>query len=181
METDAYNSTSRCKVQKHVCDENFFYQNFIRTFRKRQTMTSKNFFKVFSTSSRFSYLLCFIGFIFFVLYAYAKNPDCKKFRNGKFKIVDSELGMTFFIVREGKRQTEIMEGEKDSSVFVVKWVDDCSYTLTPTKETYKKYPELPEHAVLTVKITETTDSSYTQTSSASFADLVQTSEVIKLH
>src|SRR5690349_12347258 len=130
METNAYHSTAECNVQQHICNENFFNQNFLRTFRGHQNMNRKKFFRKFPAAVGFSCLL------FVVLYAYAKNPDCKKFRDGKFKIVDGEA--TIYIVREGKRQAEIMEGEEDSSFFVVKWIDDCTYTLVPTKETWKK-------------------------------------------
>jgi hypothetical protein len=182
METDAYNGTPGHKLQPNIADENFFYRNIIRTFRSRQMMSAKNFFKMFSSAAtRFCSLVCVAALVLFVLHAYAENPDCKKFRDGKFKMVDSKAGVTFFLTREGTRQTELMEGSKDTSVFVVTWTDDCTYTLTPTKETFKKYPDLPANAVLTIRITETTDSSYFQTSMASFSEMVQYSEVIKLH
>lgn len=105
--------------------------------------------------------------------------ECQKFANGSFKIVDSETG-TSFITRYGTRQSEITEGRKDSTIFTVTWIDDCTYTLTPTEETLKKYPSLPNNAVLTVTIIETKDKSYIQSSTSNFYDTKVTSEVIKI-
>jgi hypothetical protein len=118
-------------------------------------------------------------FMIFGSYSYGQNLECKRFTNGSFKIVDSEMG-TSFIRRNGARQSEITEGKKDSTTFIVKWIDDCTYTLTPTKKTRKNYPSLPENATLTVKIIETKDNSYIQTSTSNFSDIKATNEVIKV-
>jgi len=63
--------------------------------------------------------------------------------------------------------------------FDVKWLEDCTYTLTPTKESFAKYPRLPKNAIITVKITNTTTNSYTQSSTSNFVDKTIVSEVIK--
>lgn len=112
-------------------------------------------------------------------YLYGQNLECNRFKNGSFKIIDSETG-TSFIERKGARQCEITEGEKDSTTFIVKWIDDCTYTLTPTKETLKKYQSLPDNATLTVRIIETQANSYTQISTSNFSDIKATNEVIKV-
>ncbi len=112
-------------------------------------------------------------------YLYGQNLECNRFKNGSFKIIDSETG-TSFIERNGARQSEITEGKKDSTTFIVKWIDDCTYTLTPTKETLNKYQSLPDNATLTVRIIETQANSYTQISTSNFSDIKATNEVIKV-
>lgn len=124
---------------------------------------------------------CFSLFAFMALssYGYGQNLECTKFKNGLFKIVDNETG-TSFIKRNGERQSEITEGKKDSTNFIVKWIDDCTYTLTPTEATRKKYQTLPSNAMLTVRIIETKNNSYTQISTSNFSDIKATNEVIKI-
>jgi len=124
-------------------------------------------------------LFFLFGVIALSSYAYGQKLDCNKFKNGSFKIVDSETG-TSFIKRNGERQSEITEGKKDSTNFIVKWIDDCTYTLTPTEDTRKKYQSLPSNATLTVRIIETKDNSYTQISTSNFSDIRATNEVIKI-
>lgn len=130
-------------------------------------------------SNCFTYSFLFVCIITLVQYSYGQNIDCKKFINGSFKIVNAET-RTSFITRYGDRQSEITEGNKDSTTFIVKWIDDCTYTLTPTKETLKLYPSLPENATLTVTIIETRNNSYVQTSTSNFYEMTVTNEVIKI-
>ena len=119
-------------------------------------------------------------FIFFNSNFFGQNLDCKKFMNGSFKIVDSETG-TSYINRYGSRQSEITQGKKDSTTYIVKWIDDCTYILSPTKETFKVYPFLPKNATLIIKIVKTSDTSYTQTSTSNFYEMKVTNEVIRVH
>jgi hypothetical protein len=126
-----------------------------------------------------NYYILLFWLMFLGSYSYGQKLECPKFANGSFKIVDSETG-TSFIKRYGTRQSEITEGRKDSTIFIVKWIDDCTYTLIPTEETRKKYPSLPDNAMLTVRIIETKDKSYIQTSTSNFYDTKATNEVIKI-
>lgn len=61
-----------------------------------------------------------------------------QFKNGSCKIVDKESGVSF-IKRYGDRQSELSEGTKDSLTFIVNWIDDCTYTLKPTKEDWRAF------------------------------------------
>ena len=109
----------------------------------------------------------------------AQTLDCKKFRDGTFKI--EAQGVTTFIKRKGSKQSESIQSREGSSHFKVRWLDECTYTLTPTKKTRKTFfSELPENAVLTIKITEVKENSYIQTSTANFSDMVLSSEVIRI-
>jgi hypothetical protein len=126
----------------------------------------------------------FFYFLFFCILLYtsqlsAQSNECAKFKNGIFNLIDKKTG-TSYIKRYGNRQSEITDGKKDSTTYVVKWLDDCTYTLTPTQETFKVYPFLPLDALLTVTIIKTKKNSYIQTSSANFSDKKVTSEIIKI-
>jgi hypothetical protein len=113
------------------------------------------------------------------LCSYGQNLDCEKFKNGLFKIVDNKT-KTSFIRRYGNRQSEITVGNKDSTTFIVEWIDECTYTLTPTVETRKKFLSLPNNAKLTVQIIQTKNKSYIQNSTSNFSDFKLTSKVIKI-
>ncbi len=110
----------------------------------------------------------------------AQSSNCAKFRNGKFK--STYNGHTAVMERSGSNQTEYFVNRKDSLkiFFTVKWVDYCTYTLTPTKETFDKYPKLPKNAFITVNMTNVTATSYTQTSISTFTNKTVVSEVFKI-
>jgi hypothetical protein len=119
--------------------------------------------------------------IFFLSCAPRPQPlNCKQFRNGKFK---SEVdGRTYVVERSGSNQKEYFINTKDSltAYLTVKWLDDCTYTLTPSEETLKKTPKIPKNAMLTVSITNTTSNSYTQTSTLNFNNSTTSSLFIKI-
>jgi hypothetical protein len=124
-------------------------------------------------------------FTFFILILcsglHAQSLNCLSFRNGKFKMTIN--GHTSVIERSGSNQKEYFINLKDSlkMSFNVKWLDDCTYTLTPTKESFEKYPQIPKNAVLTVQITSTTANSYTQSSTSNFIAKTVVGEVIKIN
>lgn len=123
------------------------------------------------------YALLF-SFIFFSSCSDGQHLDCNRFTNGSFKIIDTTSG-TSFIIRTGENQTEITEGNTDSTTLIVKWLNDCTYTLVPTEETRRKNPSLPVNAMLTVEIIETQLNSYIQITTSNFSDMKLTNEVIK--
>jgi hypothetical protein len=111
---------------------------------------------------------------------HSQSLNCAQFKNGTFKIAaDARSGETI-LVRNGNTQIETNQNTKESSEFTVKWIDDCTYTLTPTKKTLEKYSNMPENACLTVKITAVKKNSYLQTSTSNFSDFVMNCEVIKI-
>ena len=109
-----------------------------------------------------------------------QNRECKGFKNGYFKILKDSISEESFIARNENVQTETINGKYVSSIFHVEWIDDCLYTLTPTKKTLLQFDGLPKDARLTVEIIETKENSYTQKSTANFADFEIITEVIKL-
>lgn len=85
------------------------------------------------------------------------QKDCKKFKNGTFKLVDKNTGTVFLIKRKGNIQTEEIEGEKEGYSFHVNWISDCIYTLYPTKETLAKNKDFAGYVY--VEITEVREKS----------------------
>jgi hypothetical protein len=111
----------------------------------------------------------------FIATAHAQVKDCSKFKTGTFKMITEEG--TFILKRTDSLQVESKIGEKIEMEFLVKWVDSCTYTLFPTKKTFKKFPDLPKDGLLTVTIIETKPKSYVQTTTSNFADFKFTYEI----
>lgn len=118
--------------------------------------------------------------ICFSTVTFGQTNECKKFKNGKFKIVDGEVGNSF-ISRKGSKQIEYGEASKLKLEFKVKWLNDCTYTLELKKvlENPNKI-DLPEGMVLTVEIIETKEKSYIQKSTSNLYDMVLESELLKI-
>ena len=108
--------------------------------------------------------------------ACSSPSDCQKFRNGKFKMIFD--GHTTIITRSGNTQIERREGVE--STLNVKWANDCTYILTPTKETLKKLPEIPKDAFVKVEIRKVNEDSYVQSSTSSFSDKVLSAEIFRI-
>jgi hypothetical protein len=91
-------------------------------------------------------------------------------------------GKTLIVERSGSRQKEYYIKLKDSlsMAFDVRWLNECTYTLVPAKETFEKYPKLPKNGLLTVEITQTTSDSYTGKVSSNFSDTSVVYKFIKI-
>ncbi len=109
------------------------------------------------------------------LFSSLENKNCQKLIHGKFKILADSYGNETIIERKGDIQVETVDNI--SYKFVVKWIDDCTYTLTPTIETTKLFPNLPKNAILTIKILEVKEDSYIQNSTANWSDKVDVNEI----
>ena len=125
-------------------------------------------------------LICLILFILSSSCLIGQEMDCKKFKEGTFKTIQGNGFPETTIRRKGNIQKEKTQGKKGTSELTVKWIDDCTYTLTPTEKTLKKSPTLPKNMVLTVKITEVKEHSYIQTTSCNVFDLIMTFEIYKI-
>jgi hypothetical protein len=110
----------------------------------------------------------------------AQKINCEIFLNGTFKIPGDSISPETILVRNGKYQKETTDKVEGYSEFIVNWIDNCTYTLTPTEITFKRFPGLPKNALLTVQIIEIKDNSYVQISSANFSEMKMTSEVFKI-
>lgn len=110
--------------------------------------------------------------------AKAQSIDCSKFKTGTFKLINQDKET--IIKRDGNSQFEYYDKATTPTTFSVKWIDDCTYTLRPSKSTFAKYPEIPKNALLTAKIIKVSKSSYTIRATSNFSDKVAIYEIIKL-
>lgn len=90
------------------------------------------------------------------------QEGCLKFRNGTFKVTDPASKKVCIITRDGDIQTERMEDSDETYDFNIEWINDCTYTVTPTPTTIDRNRDVLKAGTMTVKIVKTTDSSYTQ-------------------
>ena len=111
---------------------------------------------------------------------WSKPANCANFKNGKFKT--KVFGSNYFIERSGNMQKEYSIHGKDTalSTLAVKWLDDCTYTLTPDEETRIR-TKLPKNALITVHIISTTSNSYEQTGTANFSDKIYAYHFFKIN
>jgi hypothetical protein len=106
-----------------------------------------------------------------------KPLDCKKFRNGTFK--STYQGRNMIIKRAGDRQEETLDGAKRPSIFIITWVDDCTYTLKPTATIFEDYPSLDKKALFTVRIVRTTANSYFIKMSSNYDNTIVETEITR--
>ncbi|MEL1243101.1 hypothetical protein AAEO56_02410 [Flavobacterium sp. DGU11] len=93
---------------------------------------------------------------------FSQETGCAKFKNGTFKVTDPASKKVCIIKRDGNVQTERMEESDETYDFDLVWIDDCTYTVTPTASTSARNKEVLKAGTMTVKITKVTDSSYVQ-------------------
>src|ERR1700733_7755640 len=60
---------------------------------------------------------------------FGQGPDCYKFKEGRFRIADTRLGVVTIAERRGGYQTESSETLKAVVRFSITWQNECSYTL----------------------------------------------------
>lgn len=123
------------------------------------------------------YLL--LGFFLCISFTvFGQEMDCKKFKNGTFKLEDAQVGNSL-IERKGSKQIETAEGGLVKFKFKVKWLNECTYTLELKKVlAYPKDAPPVEDFILTVEIIEVKENSYIQKSSSDKFDYVVESEMI---
>jgi len=96
------------------------------------------------------------------LLGFAQSKDCLKFKDGTFKVTDPASKKVCIITRNGNVQTEKMEESEEVYDFDLVWIDDCTYTVSPTPATVARNKDVTKVGTMTVKITKTTDKSYVQ-------------------
>lgn len=104
-----------------------------------------------------------ITYILFMLmwgFTGSAQSKCAQVREGKFKVTDPKTKKVCLITREGETQTEKLEEAEEAFTFDIKWLDDCTYTLTPTAATLARNKDVKDIGTMTVKITQVKDGSY---------------------
>ena len=81
---------------------------------------------------KISLLVVFI----FCIAANLKAQDCKAYHKGYYKFTDS-AGTVFLIDRQKNYQYQYDRAKKIRSQFRIKWIDDCTYTITQTSTNSK--------------------------------------------
>lgn len=96
------------------------------------------------------------------LFGFSQNSGCAKFKNGTFKVTDPASKKVCIIKRDGNVQTERMEESDETYDFDLVWIDDCTYTVTPTASTAARNKEVLKAGTMTVKIAKVKEDSYIQ-------------------
>ena len=120
---------------------------------------------------------------FAILYsaAFSQNPDCNKFREGKFRIADSRAGVVTIADRNSMYQTETCEALKAVVRFKISWQDNCSYTLKLDKVIRNENKiDFPSNLEIKVKIIATSADGYTQETTSSLTNGTYNVAVTKL-
>ncbi len=114
--------------------------------------------------------------------AFSQSPDCYKFREGKFRIADTQAGIVTIAERKGMYQTESSEALKAVVRFRISWQDDCSYTLKLDKVLRNENKiDFPSGMEVKVKIISTSGNSCTQEMSSSQTNGSYNVEVTKIN
>ena len=123
-------------------------------------------------------IACGLVMLFCIANTYAQKSGCKIFHEGKFRTVNQGKELNF--TRKGNLQVQYFNKSKDATTYILKWVNDCTVTLTPDKEAKAKLTGLPKNAMLTQKIVTTNATSYTHVTSANFTKQTITGEIYKI-
>ena len=108
-----------------------------------------------------------------------QQPDCRKFRTGKFKMT-TERG-EYLITRKGNIQIEEDLHSGTVGKFKVTWIDPCTYSLQIIKylENPKNRTE-DQELIIYVKILEVKENSYVQETTSNKYPLKFQGELFKV-
>jgi hypothetical protein len=107
--------------------------------------------------------LIFIGTVAPAASAQTAKPNCRDFRTGTFVYVNPENGHTTFIERDKKIQTEFDDQTQERLTFNLRWIDNCTFILSPTRKSLKVRKDWTSKTQFTLVISETNETGYTQT------------------
>lgn len=111
---------------------------------------------------------------------FSQDLNCKKFKEGNYKIYDEKFGTTS-ISRTGNEQIETSDGSSLELLFNVTWVDECTYTLEIKEVLANPKDEfVMRELIVTVEIIEVKENSYIQKSTANITDFELVSEVFRV-
>ena len=75
-------------------------------------------------------LLTITAFIFLSYTSDKKNDKCRDIHKGQFYFYPKSSNKKYKIIRDGITQKEINLNSGDTSVSSIRWIDDCTYSLT---------------------------------------------------
>lgn len=116
------------------------------------------------------------------LAAFCQQPDCFKFREGRFRTADTRAGVITIVERHGSYETQTSESLKAIVRFRINWLDNCSYTLTLDKVIRNENKiDFPPGLTISMKIISATGNACSQEISSSMGNGVYTVETVKLN
>lgn len=125
--------------------------------------------------------LVFVFFCFCILSGFSQQLNCTSYKNGKFYIEDAEVGRSI-IERKGSVQYEYTGEGATKLKFKVKWINECSYTLTLVSvEENGAKKRVKDTPIVTVQIIETTENSCTISVSSEQSPVVLQTEMIRIN
>lgn len=111
----------------------------------------------------------------------AQLPDCARFKEGRFRTADTRIGAVVLTERNSIYQTESTEALKLVVRFRISWSDNCTFTLKLDKVIRNENKEdIPSNFSATVKIMETSSTSYIQEISSSLSNGIYRTTVSKI-
>jgi len=123
------------------------------------------------------FVFTIIGFLFFNSIK-AQTSDCLKFKQGKFKMMYN--GKLLIIKRDATHQYEYYSNSTLPTSYNIKWISNCSYTLKPDANNFKRFPNTPQNAIITVKIISYSGNAYKIRATSNFSPLVLKGEITKI-
>jgi hypothetical protein len=106
----------------------------------------------------------------------AQTTRCNDFHNGKFVLRGEDTELISRIERNDSLQVETVKLDTNviRVIYIVKWIDNCVYTLTPMPEVFETHPDLPRNTFFTVRIRTKDEESYWQETTSNFSSYVST-------
>jgi len=123
------------------------------------------------------FILTIVGFFFFNSVK-AQTSDCLKFKQGKFKMIYN--GKLLIIKRDATHQYEYYDGSTVPNSYSIEWISNCSYTLKPDANNFKRFPNTPKNALITVNIISYSGNAYKISATSNFSSLILKSEITKI-
>lgn len=115
-------------------------------------------------------------------FADGQTPDCSRFREGRFRVADTQAGVITIAERKGMYQTESSESLKAVVRFRITWQDNCSFILRLDKVLRNENKiDFPSNMEVRVKILETAADTYTQEISSSLTNSPYKVQVTKIN
>jgi hypothetical protein len=93
----------------------------------------------------------------------SNDPNCKRFRNGNFRLHDDKDGTVYIISRSDSTQLEWSSTTKTIYRSTIRWINDCEYEMHYEKEVMGPADsafDLPKKRKLNIRILETARNYY---------------------
>ena len=82
-----------------------------------------------STSYKTASFLLYFTLLPFIIFAQSKAPSCAELKEGVFHSYPKNSAEHYISIREGNQVHEINLTTGDSSLWQIKWLEDCIYSL----------------------------------------------------